>query len=95
MTDIKEIININSVCIETYPCQHYVSYKTKDGIEKQKAIFMQDIYKICKKLNYNLPDHIDHEYNFLKNNENLSFFNEKFNIKDIEENENIKYCSLL
>jgi len=99
MIDIKEIININNLCIDTYPCQHNVLYKTKDGTKKQKAIFMQDIYKICKILNYNLPEHIENEYNFWKNNENLSFFNEKFNIKDNDDKEDIKnninYCSLL
>jgi hypothetical protein len=88
MTDIKEIININSVCTGAYPCQHYVLYKTKDGNKKQKTIFMQDIYKLCKNLNYKLPEHIENEYNFWKNKENLSFFNEKFNVKDNEEKQN-------
>lgn len=88
MTDIIEIININSVCTEKYPCQHYVLYKTKDGNKKQKTIFMQDIYKLCKNLDYNLPEHIENEYNFWKNKENLSFFNEKFNVKDNEEKQN-------
>ena len=84
MKDVKEIINISSVCIETYPCKHYISYVTKDGFKEQKAMFIQDIYK------YNIPYHIENEYNFWRNNQNLSSFNEKF-----KKNNNEKSCSLL
>ena len=62
ISDIKEIIEINEKCIETYPCRHYV--KIKDIENKYNTILLDSIiiYDICKLYNYNTPLHIKNTY---------------------------------
>jgi hypothetical protein len=62
ISNIKEIIEVNKKCIETYPCRHYV--KIKD-IENEYNIILLDsitIYDICKLYNYNTSLHIKKSY---------------------------------
>lgn len=98
--EIKEIINIDNNCIETYPCEHYVSYKTKTGEIKEKFFSMQDIYQLCKDLKYRTPIHIENEYNFWKNESELSSFNDKLREDNVskenkENKEENKTCLII
>lgn len=66
ISNIKEIIDINEKCLETYPCRHYI--KIKDIEDKYKTILMDSItiYKLCKLFNYNTPLHIINCYHSIK-----------------------------
>lgn len=44
----QQIINIDDVCFESYPCQHYVTFIDNSGKEHSVLMFLPEIEKICK-----------------------------------------------
>lgn len=58
----KKIIEISPTCIETYPCQHYVTYETQDGNNFNACLSIPVIYQMCLELKHKTPPHISEEY---------------------------------
>lgn len=55
--NIQKIINVNeNMCLESYPCKHYVQVQLTDGTIKNMTIGGPLIYELCLKHNYQLSN---------------------------------------
>lgn len=58
--EIIELIHVDeSICLESYPCQHYVKVKYIDNSISNRTMLAPTIYELCKKHCYTLtnPQH--------------------------------------
>lgn len=66
--DELKITSIGSMCHETYPCKHYVTFE--DGTENLMS--MPAIVKLCNEQNQQIPQHLEHEYQIWLEGQNRS-----------------------
>ena len=87
MIPIK-IHKIEDKCYFQNPCKHYITYDSELGGVIIILTTSIEIYQICKKLNYPIPQHIKEQFE-----ENEKLKNNK--IEQIEKNLVNKKCEIL
>lgn len=49
-----KILEVENICYQTYPCQHYITLQYDDGKIETEFMGWLDIYDLSKKINYDL-----------------------------------------
>jgi hypothetical protein len=53
--NIQKILHVDeNMCLESYPCKHYVQVEMTDGSVKNMTMSGPSIYELCLKYNYQL-----------------------------------------
>jgi hypothetical protein len=67
MDDIKNIAHINKWCISrSFPCKHSVIVVLENNKPEFRDLDIQDIYNLCIKFNFPIPEHIQNQKDFIE-----------------------------
>lgn len=76
--NIQKILSVNEgICLESYPCQHYIQVMLADGTVKNITMSGPAIYELCLKHNYHLLNS-KHFSSYPSNYYSSNFTNNKF-----------------
>jgi hypothetical protein len=54
--DFKHLIGVDKLCMESYPCQHYVRYIDNSDVERSITMFLPDIIALYNDLGLEYRD---------------------------------------